>query len=116
MATQTKRLASGAVGSIASNVLIDEYDMNPYVAMGIGMGISNITYKEINSIEVDTTMGITVSGGKGVDEVQVDKDSTIVNTQRPGVIEIRTSETANEEWFKGGMINLHINQKQKLKL
>src|SRR5699024_9784453 len=50
MATQTKRLASGAVGSIASNVLIDEYDMNPYIAMGIGMGISNITYRGINAV------------------------------------------------------------------
>ncbi|HLR35971.1 MAG TPA: hypothetical protein VK071_11680, partial [Tissierellales bacterium] len=70
MATQTKRLASGAVGSIASNVLIDEYDMNPYIAMGIGMGISGLTYRGINSIEVDTTMGITASGGKEVNGVE----------------------------------------------
>src|SRR5699024_2067203 len=70
MATQTKRLASGAVGSIASNVLIEEYDMNPYIAMGIGMGISGLTYRGINSIEVDTTMGITASGGKEVNGVE----------------------------------------------
>ncbi len=44
--------------------------MNPYIAMKIGMGISNIIYKGINLIEVDTTLGITASGGKGMDAVE----------------------------------------------
>ena len=50
MATQAKRLASGAVGSIASNAIMDRYDLNPYVAMGIGMGISGLAYRGINVV------------------------------------------------------------------
>ena len=50
MATQAKRLAFGTVGSIASNAFMDRYDLNPYVAMGIGMGISGLTYRGIDAV------------------------------------------------------------------
>ncbi|HLR36241.1 MAG TPA: hypothetical protein VK071_13055 [Tissierellales bacterium] len=62
---------------------MDRYDLNSYIAMGIGMGISNITYRGINSMEVDTTMGIVASGGKEVKEVLVDEG--VVGTNK-GVI------------------------------
>ncbi|HLR34705.1 MAG TPA: hypothetical protein VK071_05160 [Tissierellales bacterium] len=52
---------------------MDRYDLNSYVAMGIGMGISNITYSGPESMEVDTTLGIIASGGKGMKEVSIDK-------------------------------------------
>ena len=73
MATQAKRMISSTVGSIASNAIMDRYDLNPYVAMGIGMGISGLTYRGIDWIEVDTTMGITASGGKTNEPVLSDK-------------------------------------------
>jgi len=73
IATQTKRIISGTVGSAASNALMDRYDLNPYMAMGIGMGISNITYEGINSIEVDTTLGITASSDKGLKSITLNK-------------------------------------------
>jgi len=50
IATQTKRIISGTVGSAASNAFIDRYDMNPYMAMGIGIGISGITYSGLETI------------------------------------------------------------------
>ena len=46
MATQAKCLASGAVGSVAFNAIMDRYDLNPYIAMGI----SGITYRGINAV------------------------------------------------------------------
>ncbi len=69
MATQAKRLASGTVGSVASNALMDRYDLNPYVAMGIGMGISKPIYSQLESIKVDTKTGITALDVKGVEAV-----------------------------------------------
>ncbi len=50
MATWVKGLASNTVGSVASNVLMDRYDLNPYVAMGIGIGISGLTYSGLETI------------------------------------------------------------------
>ncbi len=50
MATQTKCMISGTVGSVASNALMDRYDLNPYMAMGIGIGISGLTCEGINYI------------------------------------------------------------------
>src|SRR5699024_4882606 len=72
MATRVKGLASSAVGVTASNALMDRYDLDPYVAMGIGIGISKLTYMGIDSVEVDTTLGITASGGKTVELVSAD--------------------------------------------
>ncbi|HLR35916.1 MAG TPA: hypothetical protein VK071_11405 [Tissierellales bacterium] len=46
MAIQAKRAISNTVDSVASNAFMDRYDLNPYVAMGIGIGISGLTYRE----------------------------------------------------------------------
>ncbi len=73
MAIQVKRAISNTVGSVASNALIDRYDLNPYVAMGIGIGISALTYRGIDLIEADTTLCITASDVKIVKEVSEDK-------------------------------------------
>src|SRR5699024_8100480 len=100
--TEAKRLASGAVGSIASNVLIDEYDMNPYIAMGIGMGISGLTYKGINSIEVDTTMGITASGGKGVDGVEIEQGELKTWCKK---VNTKSADKVNQWWKDFGYDN-----------
>src|SRR5699024_1037092 len=72
-ATQTKRMVSGTVGFVASNALMDRYDLNPYVAMGIGIGISKLTYSGLESMEVDTTLRIVASDVKEVKEVSVDE-------------------------------------------
>ncbi|HLR35968.1 MAG TPA: hypothetical protein VK071_11665 [Tissierellales bacterium] len=45
---------------------MDRYDLNPYIAMGI----SGLTYSGLESMEVDTTLGITASDVKGVDGVE----------------------------------------------
>ncbi|HLR36115.1 MAG TPA: hypothetical protein VK071_12415 [Tissierellales bacterium] len=79
MATQTKRLASGAVGSIASNVLIDEYDMNPYIAMGI----NNITYSGLETIgNIEYVNGF---GAKPVEAASMDRkklDTSILDRDK----------------------------------
>ena len=72
MATQAKRLASGAVGSIASNAIMDRYDLNPYVAMGIGMGISGLTYRGINAVgNMDYVNRFGVKSAEAVEDVKV---------------------------------------------
>src|SRR5699024_11201843 len=74
MATQTKCMISGTVGSVASNALMDRYDLNPYVAMRIGMGISGITYEGINYIG---NMGyVNGFGVKPVESIPVDSKGT----------------------------------------
>ena len=72
MATQAKRLASGAVGSIASNAIMDRYDLNPYVAMGIGMGISGLTYKGINAVgNMDYINRFGVKSAEAAEDIKV---------------------------------------------
>jgi len=39
-------MVSGTAGSVASNALMDRYDLNSYTAMGIGMGLVALLVKE----------------------------------------------------------------------
>ena len=71
MATRVKGIVSSAVGVTASNALMDRYDLNPYIAMGIGMGISGITYKGIDAVgNVDYVNKI---GAKPVEAASMDR-------------------------------------------
>jgi len=71
MAIQAKRAISNTVGSVASNVLMDRYDLNPYVAMGIGIGISGLTNSGLETI--GNTEYINEFGSKPVEASSMDK-------------------------------------------
>jgi len=88
--------------------------MDPYIAIGIGMGISNITYKGINSIEMDTTMGITASGGKISEEVSTTEKMDRFTEHQDDVSDIKSVKKIIAERTKGLDLNEHPAKTKQL--